>query len=191
MSRPRGGFTLIETLVACALLVIATGLLGSFFSYFTRQSLRYHTRQQLATQAERVLFRVQSTLSGASASSVLAVDSIAGVRFLTAQVQGQGSLTFDKEGALLWQTWQVYGFDKRLGRVWEARQALATPTKDLQSLSKGLATAVDSWPRRTLALQVTDFQISGPVNRAFRIQVALTDPYGYRLQIASSVVAHN
>lgn len=191
MSRPNAGFTLIETMVACALMVVATGLLASFFSYFTRQSLRYHTRQELATQAERVLFRVQSTLSGASASSVVAVETIAGVRFPTAQVQGQGSLVFDKEGALMWQTWQVYGFDKRLGRVWEARQALATPTKDLQSLSKGPAVPVESWPRRTLALKVTNFQISGPVNKAFRVQVALTDEYGYRLELASSVVAHN
>jgi len=191
MPRRSAGFTLIETMVACALMVLATGLLGSFFTFFTRQSLRYHTRQELAIQAERVLFRIQSTLSGASSGSVVAVDSIAGVRFPTAQVQGQGSLIFDKEGALMWQTWQVYGFDKKLGKVWEARQALATPTKDLQSLSKGPTTAVDSWPRRTLALQVTHFQISGPVNKAFRLQVALTDKYGYRLELASSVVAHN
>lgn len=186
MSR-RSAFTLVETLVACSLLVLASTLLGSFFVFFSRQAARYETRDALLTYAERALFRVSNVLSGSSARLVKVGPPLL---IPTAVPAGKTQLAFDDSGKLLWQSWAAFGLDTSTGVLWTASQAL-TPTNDVATILKGPTSAANGWTRRTLAANVSEFSVTASNGNLFRIQVVLEDRYEVQLELITSVAAPN
>lgn len=192
MSRlDRRGFSMIELLVACSLLLLATGIMASFFAYFSRQSMRYHTRQELVVQAERALFRLHRGLAHTTINGLVLEPTLPGLRFPVAQSAAHGSLVYDQNGALVWQAWQAFGHERRSLEIWQSQQPLAVPTRELSEVLKAPLTAVSTWPRRRLASQVESLECTLPAQRTVRVQIVMRDTFGFRLQFSSAVEVQN
>lgn len=182
MSRSRArGATLVEAMIAVALLSLATTLLAGFFSFFTRQSLRYSQREQVVRDGEEAMARIQAVLGESRTAWVVLESSIAGVYFPVAD-NGERT-TFDTSGAMVWQAWEAFGFDSTAGTVWEARRPLGTDT-----VGKAPAVAPATWtPRQRLASRVKTFAVTGPVDGVFQLRLLLQDATSYQVEFVTSV----
>jgi prepilin-type N-terminal cleavage/methylation domain-containing protein len=183
----RRAFTLVEMMVAMALMVVATSMIAGFFSFFARQMMRYEGRQDLILQVEKAMMRMQSTMSEARSSLVTYSTAINGIYFPTAD-SVSGTVQFNTStGALAWQAWLGYGYDSTTSTVWEARQTFSST----DAVGQVPSVAPTSWTRRVLAHYVQSFTVTGPVNSAYRILILVKDADGYQAEFASTVVAPN
>jgi type II secretory pathway pseudopilin PulG len=185
------GFTLVETMVACVLLGLATTIMATFLVDFSRQAARYENRQQLVLGAEKVIMRLVDQLSDSRASLVTADSTIAGVYFPVADSPSDSTVRFDSSGNVIWQRWMAWGFNSTAATVYESQLPLASPTNDASILLKSLTSLPSSWTRKTWATQVQSFSVTGPVSSAFRVRLLVKDSHGYLVEMASTAVARN
>ena len=185
MYRSKSAFTLVEMMVAIVLLMIATTLLAAFFSFFSHQMMRYEGRQDLVLRAEKAMMRIQQTMSEARSSLVVSNTTINGIYFPTAD-SSAGTVQFNTSGALVWQGWFAYGLDST-GTLWEARQ----PWASTDAAGQAPTVSPTTWTHRALASLVQQFQVTGPVNNAYRIFIRVQDSSGYQAQFVSTVVSPN
>ncbi len=168
-------------MVAVFLLGIVTTLMAGFFSYFTRQSLRYSQREYLLSTAEKAMNRLQITLGESRLAYVVQESTIAGLYFPVADTNDR--LTFDTAGALTWQAWEAFGFDATAGTFWECRRALGTDT-----VGKAPSVLPASWaPRRTWASRVRSFAVTGPSDGVYTFRLLVQDNTGYQVEFVTSV----
>lgn len=168
-------------MVAVFLLGIVTTLMAGFFSYFTRQSLRYSQREFLLGSAEKAMARLQITLGESRLANVVQESTIAGLYFPVADTFDR--LTFDTTGTLTWQAWEAFGYDATAGTFWEARRALGTDT-----VGKAPSTLPASWTgRRIWATRVRGFTITGPSDGVYSFRLLLQDNTGYQVEFVTSV----
>lgn len=191
MSRPDRGFTLVQTLVAVFLMMLTSTLMTTFLVYAMRQTLRNEQRQELILKAEKAVLRVLERFSPSRASLLTYNTSIAGIVFPRASKTTDTRLSFDSNGALVWTSWQAYGWDARTCTLYETSQALAVPVTSGGELTTGPLTSPALWSRRPLATRVQEFQVTGPVSGVIRVRVLLRDDQGYQVELASSGAALN
>jgi type II secretory pathway pseudopilin PulG len=185
------GFTLVETMVACVLLGLATTIMATFLVDFSRQAARYQNRQELVLGVEKVIMRMVDQLSDSRASLVTADSTLGGVYFPVADSPSESSVRFDSNGNVMWQRWMAWGYDRSASTVYESQLALANPTYDSAVLLKSLTSLPSSWTRRIWASRVQSFSVTGPVSSAFRIRLLVKDSQGYLVEMASTAVARN
>lgn len=190
MWRPRA-FTLVQTLVAVFIMALASTLMTTFLVYGMRQTLRNEQRQELILKAEKAVLRILERYSPSRASYLTYNPSIAGIVFPRASLVNDSKLIFDSDGALIWTSWQAYGWDSRSGTLYEAGRALAAPVTSGGELTTGPLTPPSGWPRRTLATRVREFQVTGPTSGVIRVRLLLRDDQGYQVELASSGAALN
>lgn len=187
----KSGFTLVETVVACVLLSLATTIMATFLLNFSRQAVRYENRQELVLGAEKVIMRLVDQLSDSRASLVTADSSISGVYFPVADSPSSSSVRFDSSGNVMWQRWIAWGYNSSAASVYESQLPLVNPTYDSTTLLKSLTSLPSSWTRQTWANRVQSFSVTGPIYSAFRVRLLVKDSQGYLVEMASTAVARN
>jgi type II secretory pathway pseudopilin PulG len=198
MSRRSSGLTLIETVVACTLLGLATTVMASTFSYFTKSGLRYNQRQQMLTQGDHALNRVLSQIAltnstsfySTNGSSVGYPSSVQIWYFPLPQTTKQNSIHYDStSGKPAWQSWDGFMWVPQTGVLSEGQQNCASTTS-LSSLISPIST-LTTWNIIPLASMVTGCSLTGPVSSVFTLTMTLTDSQGYQVQLSSSAQAQN
>ena len=172
----------METLVALTLVLLATTILATFFVAFSRMFLRYDARQDLILLTEKSMLRIQYLLGDSSSSLVTLDSTIHGVCFPVAKGGDSGALQFDRSGSLVWQAWSGFGFDSATGTLWEGRQPFTSTT---------VLPLASAWTRSTLGLRVSQFAVTGPINKAYRVRILVRDKQNYQAEFLSTVVAQN
>ena len=162
-----------------SLLLLSTLLLGTYFMAFSRQYMRYDSRQDLILLTEKAMLRIQSLLGDSRASMVTVDSTIHGLSFPVAEGL-TGSIRFDSVGAVVWQSWTAFGLDSN-GTLWEGRQ----------SFGSAVAPSAGGWNRLPIGHWVREFAITGQANKAFRVRILVQDEHNYQAEFISTVVAQN
>ncbi|MEW6278659.1 MAG: hypothetical protein AB1758_08570 [Candidatus Eremiobacterota bacterium] len=186
------GFTLFEALVACALTVLAFGLIAAFLVPTLRAQARGTARAELEQAAVLVLNRIESDLRmSASAATSLRVSPgspapvVLGLRRVDS-LQGDATPTWEPRVVAYW-------WDRAQKQVLRRECPPAPPTPPALSptlpsrLTAGelaqLASAPDNGTRRVLARAVEDFEVSHRNGTASSV----IDPITIRIQMRRNV----